>query len=135
MILLDTHVIIWTLAGTKIRAQAPQAIEKARPGDKLVVSAISAYEIALLVRKRRLTLSMTPAAYVRALLGRNDVAEAVVTSAIAERAAGLPDEFVGDPMDRIIVATALELACPLVTRDASILAFARTTKRFAAVRA
>jgi PIN domain nuclease of toxin-antitoxin system len=40
-----------------------------------------------------------------------------LTPAIAVKAAGLPSTFPGDSGDRLIVATALVEAAPLVTKD------------------
>ena len=61
MILLDTHAAIWfaidsELLGENSRGLADQALED----ERLVVSAISFWEIALLISKRRLQLEKSP---------------------------------------------------------------------------
>jgi PIN domain nuclease of toxin-antitoxin system len=52
-----------------------------------------------------------------------------VDNAIAIKSVKLPDPFHPDPADRIIIATALTLGFPLVTRDEKILDYphVRTT--------
>ena len=40
-----------------------------------------------------------------------------VTPAIADAAAALPETFPGDPAERLIYSTAIELGLPLVTKD------------------
>ena len=47
MILLDSHVLIWAVADSKrLSKAAASAIRRARRGDGLAVSAITAYEVA-----------------------------------------------------------------------------------------
>ena len=67
MILLDTHALIWWAAGNHLRLSAnalaaiDQEIESAgRPGGSpgLLVSAISCWEVAILVNRGRLALSL-----------------------------------------------------------------------------
>lgn len=66
-------------------------------------------------------------AYVHALFSREGVIEQPVTAPIAELAARLPGDFHGNPADRIIVATAVDRAATLVTRDARILSYGKAT--------
>jgi PIN domain nuclease of toxin-antitoxin system len=50
---------------------------------------------------------------------------APLTPEIAIAAAWLPDPLHGDPADRLLIATARDLAVPMITRDAKILDYAR----------
>ena len=43
-----------------------------------------------------------------------------VSDAIAQCAAELPDPFHGDPMDRIIAATAIVEDCTLISKDGNL---------------
>jgi PIN domain nuclease of toxin-antitoxin system len=43
----------------------------------------------------------------------------------AVEAGALPDSIRGDPADRIIIATARALTCPIATADRAILAYAK----------
>ena len=53
------------------------------------------------------------------------IREAAFTPATAIAAPHLPGTIHGDPVDRILVATARHLNIPLVTSDAKITAYAR----------
>lgn len=92
-------------------------IESAR---RILVPAISPWELAMLVAKRRLELDRPVIRWIGQALALPRVELAALTPAIAVRAAGLGAGFSGDPADRLIVATALEAGAPLFTRDASL---------------
>ena len=133
--ILDTHVAVWLAEGVSIRAGARRRIEAAAVRGGLVLSAISAWEIATLVRSGRLRVATTTESYVRDLFALRGVREAPVTAEIARRAGELSDVFHGDPADRIIVATASVLGVPLATRDDRIVTFAKTVGGLACVTA
>lgn len=87
----------------------------------LAISAISFWEIALLVRKERLRIRQALAVWRRDLLQRG-VIELPLGDATCLAAAELED-FHADPADRLIVATAQELGATLLTADEKILAW------------
>lgn len=60
MIVLDTHALIWWVNGDKqLSAKARKAIETELSSEgQVIISAISAWEIAMLVAKGRLALTM-----------------------------------------------------------------------------
>ena len=74
----------------------------------------------MLVSNQRLHLSMDVARWIDLALSRPKVELLTFTAAAAVRAAGLGAAFPGDAADGFIVAAALELAAPLVTRDTRI---------------
>ena len=126
MLLLATHAILWLDNGDRLSAAAHQAIRRAAPAGGVLVSPVSAWEIGLLVSKNRLALDLEPVAWFRRLLR---VAGIRLTPFTVEVAAGcplLPEPFHGDPVDRMLVATARECGVPLVTRDRRILDYARS---------
>lgn len=123
-VLLDTHAALWLDSGTELRAEAVAAIETAATVGGVLVSAVSAWEIGLLVRKGRLILDLDAAAWLDRLVGQPGVRLVPLQGAAAIRSSFLPEPFHGDPADRLLVATARELGTPLVTRDARILAYA-----------
>ena len=124
MILLDTHVWIWWISNMeKLSAKALTAINSARADNAIIISSISTWEIALLVEKGRLELSIDVRDWVRKTEGLPFVHFAAVDNTIALRSVSLPGEFHADPADRIITATALTMGIPLVTRDEKILAY------------
>jgi PIN domain nuclease of toxin-antitoxin system len=81
------------------------------------VSAISVWEVAMLVAKRRIQLDRPVEIWVDLALALPGIQLAGLEPAIAVRSTKLPGEFHPDPADRIIVATALENAATLVTPD------------------
>jgi PIN domain nuclease of toxin-antitoxin system len=92
--------------------------------DRLLVSAISAWEIGTLVRRGRIRLTLPVLDWLRAAVASDPRLEiAPVGADIAIAAAGLGDAFGGDPADRLIYATALAYNCPLGTKDERISAF------------
>jgi len=107
MILLDTHVVIWLLtARERLSLKAQEAILEARnAGEDLGCSPVSLYEIAYAVHRKRLTLNCKAEDFVAAIQSRLTVVP--LTAAVVLCAAQLPDPFHGDPMDRMIAATAI----------------------------
>jgi PIN domain nuclease of toxin-antitoxin system len=84
---------------------------------------VSCLEVATLARRRRIGLDRTPARWVAAALGGPAIEASAVTPEIAVAAGSLPDDFPGDPADRLIYATAIAAGAALVTRDATIRRF------------
>lgn len=117
--LLDTHVLLWFRNGSqRLGPRAREVVERAWAVDDVAVSAISFWELAMLVAKGRMSLPDDVRAWRRLNL-RQGLSEIPVDGEIGASAAalsGLP----GDPADRIIVATAME-GHRLVTADQRIL--------------
>lgn len=123
MVVLDTHVWLWWVATPdKLSRAARQAIDGA---EEVGVSAISAWEIAMLVDRGRITLDRPPARWVRDAIAADGRTVAVPLSAAVAVAAGqLGGEGLhGDPADRFIYATARDRRAQLVTRDTALRAF------------
>jgi len=120
MILLDTHVLIWWLdSPEKLSSSATAAITGAYQ-DRILVSSFSAWEIAMLVAKDRLTLSMPVEIWLKKVEVIPFLTFIPATNDIVVKSVFLPGTFHPDPADRIIVATALSQGCPLVTADEKI---------------
>jgi PIN domain nuclease of toxin-antitoxin system len=119
VILLDTHAWIWWAAETprRLSARARRAIAES---PSVGVSAISTWEVAMLVAKGRLELDRDVLVWIRQALALPRVTLVPLTPEIAVRSTRLGDGFPGDPADRILVATARELGAALVTRDATL---------------
>ncbi len=116
MIVLDTHAWIWWAGSPgRLSARARTAVETA---DALGVSAISVWELATLVAKKRLELDRDVLAWARQALALPRVSLLPLTPEIAVASCSLPADFPGDPADRIIVATARESAAAVVSKDA-----------------
>ena len=122
MILLDTHVWLWFISNPELLSKkANKAVDSALRKEKIFISSISAWEIALLVYNKRLHLTLDAADWV-AQSERLPFFEFVsVDNAIAIKSVNLPRPLHSDPADRIIIATAISLGASLVTKDEKIL--------------
>ena len=125
MIVLDTHALVWWVAGdSTLSKKAKAAIERELSGGEIIVSAISAWEIAMLVEREKLVLSMDVGSWLATVAAVEAVRFMPVDAEIAIKSVDLPGDFHKDPADRMIVATARKLAVPLVTKDEKIRSYA-----------
>ena len=121
MIVLDTHIWIWWISNPeKLSTNAANAIETAVKENGIIISSISTWEMALLIKKGRLNLSIDVRDWVRKTENLPFVRFIAVDNTISLRSLSLPGDFHPDPADRIITATALTIAAPLVTKDEKI---------------
>ena len=131
-LLLDTHIALWLNSGESRRlGEATQRmIESAwKAGGRIFLSAISVWEIAMLVDKGFIELDLPVDAWVNRFLDRPGLEAVALDHVAAARAYSLHHLEHGDPADRLLVATAIGLGCPLVTHDDRIRRFARTRGR------
>jgi len=120
MMLLDTHVLVhYASDDRKLGKRARAAIDRALARDALFVSALSFWEVAMLVAKDRLSLDTTVSAFRAATLATG-IQEEAVDGELAIAAGELADHH-GDPVDRMLVATALVRGLTLLTADAILL--------------
>jgi len=119
VILLDSHVLIWAVADSKrLSRAAALAIRRARRGDGLAVSAITAYEVAWQIASGGIQgYGTVETSLLRFLEG---VTMRPITAEIAALAAQFPEDYPRDPADRLIGATARAEGLTLVTRDERI---------------
>ena len=117
MIVLDTHAVLWwPYKPQKLGKRARRACERA---DRIGVSPMSIWEVGMLASRGRIRLRLPLSQWAGELLSGPRVLELPVTSEIAVLAAGLGGMH-GDPADRIIIATAMQHGCKLVTCDEAI---------------
>lgn len=129
-LVLDTHVWIWAAEGMaeRLHAGAATAIEEAARTSTLAVSAISVWELAMLVKRGRLTLATAVSSWVEASLRPPGVRIIPVGTALALDSVQLPDfDHHKDPADRLIIATARKYGT-LLTCDESLLDWAGAHK-------
>ena len=116
MILLDTHVLVWAVSEPKqLSKRAADAIRRAKQGDGLAISAITLLELATLIVRGRVRAYGSVETSVRVL--SEEVVVRPITVEIAALAAQFPADYPGDPVDRLIGATAKAEGIALVTKD------------------
>lgn len=121
MIVLDTHVWVWWVSGsTPLSSKARRIVEEGVQQSAIYLSSISVWEVAQLTARGRLQLTMGVADWVAKFEALPFVHFVPVDNTIALKSVQLPDSLHSDPADRIIIATALTLGFPLVTRDERI---------------
>jgi len=111
MIVLDTHVLLWWVSNPE------QLSKKARSTIERTISSISTWEIAMLVDRKRLALTMDVKDWITRCEAIPYIKFVPVTNGIAIKAVQLTGDIHNDPADRIIVATALSMGVALVTMD------------------
>jgi PIN domain nuclease of toxin-antitoxin system len=123
--LLDTHVLIWFVAGdAALSATARRAIES--PEHTVFVSAASAWEISTKFRLGKLPgAGLLATNFVDTVAGLG-FAELPISAAAAQRAGGMPQPH-RDRFDRVLAAQALEDQLVLITNDAALTEFAVPT--------
>jgi PIN domain nuclease of toxin-antitoxin system len=128
VILLDTHAALWfTTDSSLLGKQSRRLADDALHDNQLAVSAISFWEIALLVAKRRLR-SIDSAAETRNLILTAGINELPITGDIGILAGEL-EGLHADPADRLISATAIVHNATLVTADERLLNWRHKLRR------
>jgi PIN domain nuclease of toxin-antitoxin system len=120
VILLDSHVVIWlALTPEKISPAATAAIREVESAGAIsCISVMTIYEVANAIHLGRIQPIIPHQVFLNRIKSRFKVLP--VTEIIAQCAAELPAPYHGDPMDRIITATALVEGCTLITKDEKI---------------
>ena len=122
-LLLDTCAALWMANGERISGEALQAIDSAAILVNILVSPISSWEVATLVRKGRLTLSMDSQTWFEALLTLPGMRLAPMPPRTLIASAFLPGSPLADPADRIITATARAENFIILTGDRELLRY------------
>ncbi len=124
-LLLDTCATIWISAQQPMAQSAEEALAEARTRDATIyVSAITAWEIGLLVSRGRLNLQMTPDRWFARLMQAPGLQLSEISPSVLIAASFLPGQPPRDPADRVLAATAREHGFQLVTRDRQLLDYA-----------
>ena len=126
MALLDTHALVWLLDGNeRLGEKSRTLIQQSAQADSLYVSAITPWEIAMLVSKGRLTLVQEIGEWLRIATSMPGLRMAPLSIDVSVASTRLPGAFHSDPADRMIVATARHLGAILITEDKLILEYGR----------
>jgi PIN domain nuclease of toxin-antitoxin system len=109
------------VAPERLSVAAVEAINDAR---RVGIPAISCFEVSRLAARGRMRLDRGSAAWIVQALGNPRVEVFDVNPEIAQAAGELDQKrFPGDPIDRLIYATAREVGADLVTADKRIREF------------
>jgi PIN domain nuclease of toxin-antitoxin system len=120
VILLDTNALIWLNLGlSQLGPGARRTADEALLEGRLAVSAVSFWEVAVLVERRRVELDRSIDRWHQDLL-QSGLIEVPLDGRIAITAIGLPGLH-GDPADRFIAATAILNEARLITADRRLL--------------
>ncbi|MGO9797096.1 MAG: type II toxin-antitoxin system VapC family toxin [Terracidiphilus sp.] len=125
-LLLDTHTLLWMVEDhPRLGAETARTLNRAAREERIAVSAITPWEIGVLVAKKRIDLHRDLMEWVRSALSRPGISVVPLEPEIAVACTHLPFEMHPDPADRILVATARHLGATLVTADQALLELAR----------
>jgi len=116
-LLVDTHLLIWWLAGKSLPARAAELIRD--PANQVYASAASVWEVAIKVSLGKIRIN--PDEFIAALR-EGGFQELAVTGRHAARVAQLPKHH-RDPFDRLLVAQSLAEAMLLLTQDQPLAAY------------
>jgi PIN domain nuclease of toxin-antitoxin system len=119
--LLDTHAWIWWMqADPRLGQPVVAALDGLGPDERPSISAISLWEVAMLVNLGRLDLGESLRSWLDAAGDPRTVRLLPITPAIANEVARIPDDVHRDPADRLIIASARVHDLPVLTRDQAI---------------
>ncbi len=122
--LLDTCAVIWIANDDGLQEPASSELPKACDrGSRLFVSPMTAWEIAMLVAKGSMALTISPDAWFERFCRQPGVVLAEMSPSVLVASTILPGMPPADPVDRILVATAREFGYTLVTRDRHLLEY------------
>jgi PIN domain nuclease of toxin-antitoxin system len=127
VILLDTHALIWFSRDVGLGKRSQTLADQALAAEQLSISAISFWEVALLITKGRLRFPDSAIGFREKTLNSGAI-ELPLTGEIAIRAVDL-GTLPTDPADRFIVATAIVHDAILITADERLLNWKHTVKR------
>jgi len=120
LLILDTHTLVWLDEGNEqLGRKSLLTIDQSLKTGELFISSISFWEISMLIGKGRLEIQMNLDLWRQNLLD-NGLQEVPLSGDSAIQAGSLSN-FHGDPADRMIVSTAINMGATLVTADKKIL--------------
>jgi PIN domain nuclease of toxin-antitoxin system len=123
MIILDTHIWVWWIhSDPRLPSDYVHCI-KTHEETGLGISAISCWEVAKLVERRRLVLPIPIVDWFEQAFSYPGITLMELSPRICIESTQLPGSFHRDPADQLIVATARIHSCPLVSMDQNILAY------------
>jgi len=113
--LLDTHALIFWFNKENMSSEFISFLDKQNEKNTLFVSPISFWEIALLIKKKRIEME-DPAGWQSNLMVHSQIKTMVPSAGEMIESVNLPDLH-NDPFDRLLIAQAKNNNCLLVTKD------------------
>lgn len=118
MILLDTHTAVWLASDQSKLSEGAKNVISTR-ADKLHMSVVSAWEISMLYKRKRLQLPIAPELYLDRMIKQHAINEVPLSRHIAQLSVRLPDIH-NDPFDRILIAMCQANGWILLSKDSVI---------------
>ena len=133
MVLLDTHVWVWSVEGDarRVGRRTSALLSRAQSQDDIRISPATVFEIGALHTAGRLRLARSLEQWIHDALAVAGVRLAPLSAAVAIDAGSIPRTSLADPLDRLLVATARQLDATLLTSDTAILRYASQTANVA----
>lgn len=116
--LLDTHIFLWWNLGTSQLSERVVSIIS-DGNNEIFLSAVSAWEIAIKVAKKRLTLPEEPMLFVPSRMQLHGFQPLPIQIHHATRVYELPMQHT-DPFDRLLIAQCQLEGMPLISKDEDI---------------
>jgi PIN domain nuclease of toxin-antitoxin system len=114
-LLLDTHALLWFLLDDpRLSANGRSLIED--PGNDLLISPASLWEIAIKISLGKYTLKEDFGSFVQEQMKENELTLLPIKVEHAAQVAALPFHH-RDPFDRLLIAQAMVEKSPLVSSD------------------
>ena len=121
-LVLDTNALVWLLErNVRMGPHAVREVDEALRSNRVLMSAASVWEVAMLVGKNRVSLDK-PVDQWRIEALQLGIEEVPLDGEIALDSVALSGLH-SDPADRFIAATAIKMRATLVTSDARLLAW------------
>ena len=125
-IVLDTHILIWSLlAPDNLSSDIQKLINEAQNSNNLYVAAITLWEVAMLIHKKRINVFERSADFLNTISHIDGLNIIPLNANIAAESVMLPGGFTSDPADCLIIASTREIAGNLITRDQKIINWAK----------
>jgi len=130
VLLLDTHVWIWTVEGDEKRLgqRCRRLLTTSEVRGAIRVSPMSVFEVVALHTLGRLRLTRTPERWIAEALDASGIWLAELSLDVVVDAGQIPREALAEPIDRLLVATARQLDATLLTADERILSYASSQR-------
>lgn len=120
LLVLDTHIWVWWVnQDERLAHDLSEVIAKA---GRVCVSASSVYELVQAVVRGRLKLTLPISEWLECATRGAGIEVIPIDALIAEGGARLPQVH-GDPLDRLIIATAVAYQARLMSQDGKFLSY------------